>query len=312
VCLNHLSQPRGQAHFGLVAGYTWLPLGLWAVEQVHAGNQRFRAFCQLTIASALCFLAGYTPFWMAFGVCMMAYALVRRAPMRTVLTTAGALVASLSLCAVQLLPAIEASGLMVRANNYGSGLRDPWYYLSYLVPNYYRFELGVPVHTNPGYDLLYLGGIGVAGVFLAALSRDTLRRIIPAVGVAAACAVFFLNPFDTASSALAHGPFGAQIFRDYYFLAGIAPAAAMMTALALHEYSSRPPQPSIVGSWIAAAAASAAVIWCARLIFLWRTNGLWHGGWSVVDGFAAAGLCIGLVLLYRRSYPYVRVAAAVS
>src|SRR5258705_452257 len=96
-------------HFGLVAGYAWMPLGFAAID---AGDRRL---WKLAAASALCFLAGYPPMWVVFAICMLAYASGRK----RVVLSACALAASLLLAAVQLLPAWEAIRLAVPEARYG-------------------------------------------------------------------------------------------------------------------------------------------------------------------------------------------------
>ena len=54
---------------------------------------------------------------------------------------------SLALSAMQLLPSMEATKWMLIDARYGLGLKDPWFYLSYVVPNYWAFGMNMPVDS---------------------------------------------------------------------------------------------------------------------------------------------------------------------
>ena len=61
-------------HFGLVAGYIWMPLALWGVDQA-VERRSWRPLWKVAAASALAFLAGYPPTWMVFAVAVGVYSL---------------------------------------------------------------------------------------------------------------------------------------------------------------------------------------------------------------------------------------------
>ena len=112
-------------HFGLNAGYAWMPLGFWGVDAAD-DRRSWRPMWKLAAASAMCFLAGYPATWVVFAVCMLAYALGRRQAMRCAPMAACTLGVSLLACAVQLLPAWEASRWKAPEAKYGSlsGMQD--------------------------------------------------------------------------------------------------------------------------------------------------------------------------------------------
>lgn len=199
---------------------------------------------------------------------------------------------------------------MVRDYRYGWGFKDPLYYLSYLVPNYFDFEFGGPVATNPGYDLLYLGGMGIAGVLLAFAVKRALRQSVPALGVLLVCAFFVTNPFGVVSSVLLRWPLGAQLIRDYYFLGGVTPAIAMLAAAGLHEGLSRQCKPARWANVAAAIVAASSAVWSVRLLLLWKRGApsLARGDASIADGIAAVLLASSMILLYSRSCRRLRVA----
>ncbi|HWR49600.1 MAG TPA: YfhO family protein [Bryobacteraceae bacterium] len=225
-------------HLGLVIGYAWMPLGLWSIDQA-TEEQSWRPLWKLTLGSAMCFLGGYTPTWLVFAVCMLAYAAWR---WKALLGTALALAASLAIAMVQILPTMEALSLKAPEMKYGSGVNAPGYYLSYLAPNYFDFGLHVPVGANPGRDYVYLGAPGLFGL-LYLLRRRGWRDVGPLLALLAATAFVATNPFGIVSQVIGHSTLLSQLVRDWYFLAGLTLAAAPLAALGLNDYlrQTRPP-----------------------------------------------------------------------
>ena len=89
------------------------------------------------------------------------------------------------LSAVQLLPAVQASALKTFDPKYGNGIRDPEFYLAYVIPNY--FKLG----GNPGGwgwpigQYLWLGAAAIlAAVGIERFLAGKPRRKIPGWGMA--------------------------------------------------------------------------------------------------------------------------------
>ena len=96
-------------HFGLVAAYSWIPLALWGVDQA-VERRSWRPLWKVAAASALCFLAGYPPTWMVFAMAVGVYSLAGAWRVKASLGTIAALVFSLALCAIQILPTWETTG----------------------------------------------------------------------------------------------------------------------------------------------------------------------------------------------------------
>ncbi len=225
-------------HLGLIIGYAWMPLGLWGIDQA-IEERRWRPFWKLILASAMCFLGGYTPTWMVFAVCMLAYAGWR---WKALFGTALALAASLAIAMVQILPTLEAMSLKAPEMKYGNGVKDPGFYVSYLAPNYFDFGLHVPVGANPGRDYLYLGAPALFGL-LYLVRRRGWRDVAPLLALLGATAFVATNPFGIVSEVLRHSMLLSQLCRDWYFLAGLTLAAAPLAALGLDDYlhQTRPP-----------------------------------------------------------------------
>ena len=284
-------------HFGLIAGYAWMPLGFSGLDAADE-QRRWRPLWKLVAASALCFLAGYPPTWVVFSICMLAYACGRKSALRCAPLAAVALAGSLLVAAVQLLPSWEASQLAVQEARYGSGsgIKDPQFFISYFVPNYFDFGLDVPVHTNPGREYLYLGAAAFAGLALL-LHRTRVNDLGPPLAVLSASLLFLVNPFGLAGRAIEHSSFLAQVFSAWYFLAGLTASAALLAALGLDHGLRRASKPA--PAWFVVTAVTLSLAWSIRLIVLWIPGGAsfavrWLSG---ADALIAA-ILFGLLILF--------------
>jgi hypothetical protein len=288
-------------HFGLNAGYAWMPLGFAGIDAADE-HHSVRPLWKVVAASALCFLAGYPFTWVVFSICMMAYACGRRTALWCVPLVACALTGSLLVAAVQFLPTWEATQLAVPQPRYSwySGIKDPRWFISYFIPNYFDFGLHVPVLTNPEKDYLYLGApafVGLAFLF----SRKRFADLAPALAVLFGSALFLINPFGLAGRAIEHSKLLAKVFSAYYFAAGLTASLALLTALGL-DYGLRcegRPAPR----WLALSAIVLSLMWSVRLITLWSVGGKafaagWHSG---IDVLTVTILFGGLVFFFSRS-----------
>lgn len=266
-------------HLGLIAGHAWFPLGFMGIDQAYE-TRSWRPFWKLILASAFCFLAGYPPVWVVFSVCMAVYALAR--PWRTgvILGTAISLGISLLLCMVQVLPAWEASALMVKDAKYGLGIKDPRFFLSYVVPNFFNFGIHVPIHENPGMEYLYLGAPALLGMTLL-LRRRNVRTLAPFLAVGAVSLILLTNPHNLAWNVIQHSSLLSQVCRSWYFLAGLAAVAAPLAAYGLDDCFNRPVRP--LSRWL---------LWLALVLTAaWSGWELWrylNGDSSLASGWRAA------------------------
>lgn len=261
-------------HLGLIAGYTWMPLGLWGIDQA-VRERRWRPLWKLAVASALCFLGGYPPAWFVFAVCMVSYAGWRwRAAFGTIL----ALGASLLIAMIQLLPAWEATALKAPEIRYGAGIRDPVFYLSYLLPNYFDFAMHADPAAHPDGEYLYLGAPAFLGLFCLVWHRSW-RGLIPSLTVAGVSLVAVTNPFGLVWEVIRHFSLLAQICRSWYFLAGLTLAAAPLTAFGLEAClkPARRPAPR----WLVLLAIGLLAGWSVRELLAWLPGGSgFRAGWS--------------------------------
>ncbi len=289
-------------HYGVTAGYAWMPLGFWGIDEA-VEQRRWRPLWKVTAASALCLLAGYPPLWFVFIVSMAAYTAWR---WRVLLGVAAAAAASLAIAAVQLLPVWRAVALRTPEVNYGAGLRDPWYFLPFLLPNYPDFAIGAA--GQPVDQYLYLGAAAWLGLLLLPWARD--RRAWPPLAVAGVALVLAVNPYGMVWAVIRHSGALAELCRAWYFLAALPLAAAPLAALGIDSALKRKRAP---GRWWAAAIpAVLLLVWAARLLVLWMYGGLATGWMTLADVGVMMALCaLALwVLPGQKGLPRAALAAA--
>jgi hypothetical protein len=286
-------------HFGVTAGYAWMPLGLWGIDDA-SRSRHWRPLWKLALASAMCFLAGYPPLWTVFAVCMLAYALCRRSPVRVLVGTAAALAFSMLLAAVQLLPALQSSALKVFEARYGSGYRDPKFYISYFVPNYFDFGLHVDPMTNFGREYLFVGAAALFGLFWAPRAR--FRAVAPALGMLAASAIALTNAFNIVARVVEHSALLAQVCRDWYFLAGITLAIAPLSAAGIDAFLDRRSAPKTTR--VTACAAALLGLWAVYLLVEWRLDAFRAGPRAILEPVVTLALVsLGMYALRAEAGP---------
>ena len=246
-------------HFGLACGYAWMPLGLWSIDQA-ASSGHWRPLWKLVLASAMCFLAGYTPTWFVFCVAMGAYAMGSKKALRTTVSTAAALLLSVLIVMVQVLPAREAASMKMPELRYGSGIKELQFYASYFLPNYFDFAMDVPLVRRGEY--LYIGApafLGLAYWLWRRRFRGHCRIVMLAVVL-----VLLTNPFSLVWEIVRRWSLLAEICRDWYFLAAVTLGIVPMAAWGLDGFLSRKPKPP--STWMTPVAIAALVLWSARLL----------------------------------------------
>lgn len=281
-------------HLGLLCGYAWLPLGLWGIDDL-TEDRNWPGFLKIAIGSAACFLAGYPPTWLVLAIYWGVYALFSGKP-AAVARTILAILASLVLAAIQLLPAMEASSLMVKENRYGESFRDVSFYLSYLVPNLYDFGIDVPATTNFGREYLYLGAPALFGIAVFLRYRPW-RQATPLLASGAACLIFLTNPFQAVSSAVGRVQLLAQGCGAWYFLAGITATAAGVAALGIDRFLTRRTNPS--NAWTITGIVCAAA-WAIYELHAWGASGFRAGWWSALDALATVIVFVICIFAARK------------
>jgi len=274
-------------HFGLVAAYVWMPLALWGVDQA-VERRSWHPLWKVAAASALAFLGGYPPTWTLFAVAVGVYSLAGAWRVRTALGTIAAVVFSLVLCAIQILPTWETTQLREPEDRFDVGIRDADIILSYALPNYFNFGLNVPLETNPRKDYFYLGVPALIGLPLL-IRRRRFRDLAPSLAVLAASLVIAGNPFDIVSNVIRHSSLLPDLIRAWYFLAGVTLAFAPLTAYALDDFLSRKRS---VPSWLAPGSAGLMAVWAGYELLRWRHQSLsarWGSGLFLLVTLALFG-----------------------
>ena len=254
-------------HLGLVCGYTWLPVGLWSIDEAVA-SRSWRPLWKLACASALCFLAGYPPFSVVFCVFMLTYAAFGAIRWKAILWTAGALVFSFLIAMVQLLPAWEALSKKAVVPTYGGGVARPDFYWSYLIPNFFDFGLHVPVNTNFFGEYLYLGAPAFFGLLWLVSHPKDFRGQSPILAVGLVSLIFVNNPYAVVWNTIKYSDLLAQIVRSYYFLAGITLSVAGLAAAGLDYFLRREVRPP--PRWLTPVVVVLFGAWSARLMWIWK------------------------------------------
>ena len=283
-------------HLGVIVGSAWIPLGLMGIDEA-ADAKSWRPLWKVVAASALAFLGGYTPTWFVVVICFVSYAMCRRDGWKQGWRTCAAIGVSLCLVSIQLLPAMRLSSLRVPEARYSGGFRDPAFYLSYLIPNFYDFGSRVNVLANPGREYLYLGIPGIVGLALLAFLRRPARAdqpanrdawsAVPLAGMFAICAVIVTNPLNLVSSIVLRSTFLGQLCRDYYFLAGLTAAAAPLAAIGIDRFLSRERESPMQTSWssiLAIFLIACLAAYSGRMLSIWTASDFapgWSGAWDV-------------------------------
>ena len=274
-------------HLGVVCSMTWLPLGLWGIDEA-VGRRDWRPLWKVAAASALSFLAGYPAVWFVYCVMVAVYALASRVHWRAAVGVCVALAASVLLFMAQLLPAMEARSRMQLEPKYGPGAYGWRLLLCYLLPNWFDFNPGHGAAFESGGMYLYLGLPALFGCIWV-VRRHNLRPYLQAF-IGLAVALVLANPSDSLVRAVERIPTLDDTMQPFNFYAGAAAMAALITAIALDDFlksGSRRALPR----WLAPAAAAALAAWSVRQLWIWA-----HGGAFAIRGRAVLETAIALAL----------------
>lgn len=280
-------------HFGLIAAYAWMPLGLWSIDEA-AERQSWMPLWKLVLASALAFLGGYPSSWLVFAIAAVVYAAAGPWRWRAAMGTIAAIVFSLAVGAIQMLPTWDASRLIEPEIRYGGSADDLLFYLSYVVPNYFDFSSSTRSGQNSGKEYLYLGAPGILGVVLAVVSKK--RQIIPAVALTLASLIFWSNPFDLVAKVVLQSALLASVARRYYFLAGIPLGLSELTAYGIDWFIGSGTKRAPI--WMKPAVLISMGAWSAYSLVRWPT-GFASGLASFVDVAIALAIFSCGLLVYR-------------
>lgn len=266
-------------HVGVVAGYAWTPLAWLGVEEA-LESETWRPMWKVAAASALCFLAGYTPSFVVFAIATIVYAAVRS--WKIGIATTLAIAASLALAAVQLLPAMEAAGLKSYDPKYGpGGIRDPLFYLQLAIPDWIGFRFGDP------YQYLYLGVPALFGLPWIVKRPD--RAALWVLGV---CALFMINPFNLVSMLFSHSALLEQAFPRFNFFEPVTLAFALIAATGVDAFRGW-----TMSRWFGYATAALLVVWPLYRLWVWP---------NAVTGWRSAAVTWVMLALFTAGLAAIR------
>jgi hypothetical protein len=280
-------------HLGVLMGVVWMPLALLGMDQF-AERGDWRALWKTVLASALWFLAGYPPSWVAFCVTLLVYALAGPSRRRAAAGAIAAITASMLLAMVQILPALEAGRGIFEQARYTSTTGSP--VLPFLVANW------VDANQNAPHD--YLGclytywGLPALFAMLYALGRREWRPFRQAAITLAACLFLVLDPGHVVYYTIVHVPLLERTMQSYNFYEGAAAMAALVTALGMNAFLKR------TGSaprWVAPAAVLALAAWSARQ---WMLGGSLPNGWPAAAATAVALALFAIAAWTRRRWVF--------
>ncbi|HUQ90703.1 MAG TPA: YfhO family protein [Bryobacteraceae bacterium] len=281
-------------HLGAICAHTWYPLGLWGVSQA-VRQKRWRPLWKTAAASALCLLAGYPPTWFVLCVCCVVYALALDG-WRMAMRSTAALAFSLLLAMVQLAPILEAALMKFKEQMYGGvGLAGgAFFYLQFLLPNYYDQSRGAARFAPPPETYLYLGAPALIGIGWL-IARRQWRPVWPALAILGVSLLVILNPGYLLSSVMLSLPVIAEACRDWNFLAAVSLSGVMLAAAGVDGIVSQPPHRFV---WPCVAAAAA---WSVRLWMVWKSGGHFATGWwTVAEAAVTASILYALLRAPKR------------
>jgi hypothetical protein len=267
-------------HLGVLMAVPWMPLAFLGMDQF-AERRDWRVLWKTALASALWFLAGYPPSWVAFCVTLVIYALAGPSRRRAVIGAAAAIAASMLLAMVQILPALEASRGIFEQARYTSTLGST--IVSFFVANWVNANQNAP-HNYLECLYVYWGLPAIFAV-LYALGRRDWRPYGQAAITLAACLFLVLDPGHVVYYTIVHVPLLERTMQSYNFYEGAAAMAALITALGFNAFlkSGRAAQ-----RWVTPGAVTILVAWTVRQFV---RGGAFPSGWT-----AAAETAIALVL----------------
>jgi hypothetical protein len=285
-------------HLGAITAMTWLPLAFWGIDESASSP---RALWKVVLASALSFLAGYPPSWIVFCTATFLYALASPRRWRAVIAVSAAIVFSLAIAAVQLLPALEARSFMVFGEKYGGGMNHWDELISFFVPNWFDYNYGTPPEQIRAL-YLYLG-LPAAFALLWILLRRRFRPYAQPLIVAAVCLLFAANPDYRVYQVVRHFELFERMAQSYNFYEAIAAMAALVTALALDDFLSRT-SARTAPRWTEPLLIAALTAWSIRQLWIFHHGARFPIGPRALAETAFAFALFCLTLWALRASPY--------
>jgi hypothetical protein len=185
-------------HLGAIDAAAWLPLALWSVVAL-ASQSRLRYAGVLAFSLAMSILSGFPAVTACVlaGACALAlfYVAFGLARPKLLLPVLGAVVWSVTLSAIQILPTLQLTSLSIakfRTTFLGTGGGlSPLALVSLVLPNHYSlFDLSrYSQPQNPTFMYTYCGLVGLALAVVGASRRSRLAGIFGVLTILGAVAM---------------------------------------------------------------------------------------------------------------------------
>jgi hypothetical protein len=272
-------------HLGVATAMPWMPLAFWGIDEA-VERRDWHPFWKTALASAMWFLAGYPPSWVAFCATILVYALASRAPWRAAAGATLAVAASLLLGMVQALPALEALPFMFTEPRYAGETRSA--IVPLFVANWLDFSRGSSMNYLAGMYVYW----GLAAIFaiIWAASRRNLRPYWQPLVAMAAGLMFVLDPHALIYWTIMQIPDLENAAQAYNFYEGVAAMAALITAIGISSFLERGPR-KVAPRWLMPVAVLAMAVWSVRQFRIWAQGGAFAtGGRAVVETAIALAL----------------------
>jgi hypothetical protein len=289
-------------HLGVAPALTWMPLALWGIDDA-IERRDWRCYWKTALASALYFLAGYPPSFLAFCTAALLYALASRAHFRAAIGAALAILASALLAAVQWLPTLEALPFMYSEERYAGELRSV--FPPIFIANWQNLNRPSPNHYL-GVMYLYWGLPALFAIVWILYRRRITPYAQPLI-VIAGCLLLLLDPGGLIYKLIAHIPALENTAQSYNFYEGVVPMAALLAAIAITDFRKAGPTRALP----VPVALAAVLMWSTRQIWIWARGGNFASGPTALIETAIALTLFALALLTHRARPTRLAAAAV-
>lgn len=283
-------------HFGLVAAYAWFPFGLWGIDQACARNS-WTPLWKLSVAAAMTFLAGYPPIWFVYLLTAGIYALMLTRSPQMLAAAIGAVLLSIALIAIQLLPAWDASLYRKVEFSYGDGFHDPMFFITWIIANFWNYDMDVPVSTNPRLDCFYLGACGLTGLLCLLRFRDNRQRILPGLAIVIACVVMTTNPGNAVVWVVEKSATLGDLVRPYYFMAGATLGLSLLCAQGLQLFLQQQRMP--LPTWMRSLALFGLAAWPLSGIVRWTQQNFAAGWIGAIDTVVMVAVVALALQVYR-------------
>jgi len=269
----------------------------------------WRPLWKTALASAMWFLAGYPPSWLAFCATIFVYALASRAHWRAAVGAGLAVAASLLLSMVQFLPMLEAQSSVHTTPRYVGEANSP--IIPLFVANWLDFSRGSSI---PCLFMVYIyWGLAALFAIVWGACQRRLRPYWQPLVVMAFGLFLVLDPHALVYWTIVRIPLLESSAQSYNFYEGVAAMAALITATGISAFLESGPRRA-APRWLMPLVVLAMAAWSVRQLRIWAQGGAFSTGGRAVAETAIALALFAIALWTFRTASGARracVAAAV-